>query len=102
MRDDVIRNYKDYWLGLLGSSFTGSIILALHPGGTDFPLVIEILLGTTTLFVLAFLLAIPILAISWIFIRNGTFLRLIQFAVIVSVIMTLVYILSFLLQLQRS
>ena len=93
----IIEDYKDYWIGFLGAAVTGGIVLALHPDNNDFPLIVEILLGMMMLLLFSFIIALPILAISWIFVREFRLFRFIRISVIVCVVMTLVQIISYLM-----
>lgn len=76
---------------------TGAIVLALHPDNNDFPLIVEILIGTFMLMLFSAVIALPILVISWVFIRDVTLFRFIRISVIVCVVMTLVQIISYLM-----
>src|SRR5687768_13714206 len=98
----MMREYKEYWIAFLGSALTGSIMLALSPSThSSLPLFLEIIFGTVLLVLLTLTLAVIILAISWIFRGDFTLFRFIRISVIVSVVLTLIYIISFLLELRR-
>jgi hypothetical protein len=99
----MMREYKEYWIAFLGSAMTGSIMLALSPStDSSLPLFLEIIFGTVLLVLLALTLAVIILAVSWIFRGDFTLLRFIRISVTVSIIMSLIYIISFFLELRRQ
>ena len=97
----MIREYKQYWIAFLCSALTGSIILALGSSTHTFPLFLEIIFGAVFIALITLLIGLVILVISWIFSGEFTLFRFIRISVTVSIVMTLIYIISFFLELRQ-
>jgi hypothetical protein len=86
--------YKDYLIGAIISILIGATALVFQPTSDQFALPIQIILGALTALIICSLIAVIILAVSWIFTKNFSLFRFIKIGTIVCVIWSLFSIIS--------
>ena len=90
----MIKEHKDYLIGMTLTCLVGAIVLTFGPNPIDFPILIYIPLTTVTAIILCAIVGGLVLGVSWIFTKNFTLTRFIKFSTVTSVLWTLSVILS--------
>jgi len=91
----MIKEYKDYWIGFLITALLESTISAFSKPTNDFPIIIEVLLGTIVVILISSILGVVILGISWVFTKQFTLFKFLRTSVIICAVLTIFTILSF-------
>ena len=90
----MIKEHKDYLIGMTLTCLVGAIVMAFCRNPIDFPILIYIPLTTVTAIILCAIVGGLVLGVSWIFTKNFTLTRFIKFSTVTSVLWTLSVILS--------
>jgi hypothetical protein len=91
---DKIKEHKDYVIGITITALIGAIASSFGPQSVDLPIYINLPLTILTVILMCSLIAVIILALSWIFTKNFTFTRFIKITTVVCFLWTLSSILS--------
>jgi hypothetical protein len=98
----MIRDHRDYIIGIVITSLVGATAVTFGPSANDdFPLAVDIILGTVLILITSSVIGVVILGISWIFTKTFTFQRFVRITAGVCITWTLVTVVGVIMQMAR-